>query len=99
MNMNEERVQQSIQNPTASSNNHITSESLTALLNSLFPEQEQDKELRQIKAILGNLANEFTTDEVHTLLCEIRYLVENWVDSFEKEILNGKTLKEVLNEG
>ena len=98
--MNEEIIQQSIQSPKATKGNLTTSDSITALLNSLFPEQQQqDKELRQVKAILGSLANELTIDEIHALTCEVRFLLESWLDSFEEDIFEGKTLKDVLNEG
>ena len=82
--------------------NHETStpESITALLNSLFPEQEQEqKEIRQVKTILGELSNKFKSEELHAIVCEIQFLVNTWLDTYEQQILDGKTLQELLNEG
>lgn len=76
-----------------------TSESITALLNSLFPEQRHDKEFYQIKSILGDLVNTMTVDEVHTLVNEIRFLVDEWINIYERDNFEGKTLKEILNIG
>jgi hypothetical protein len=76
-----------------------TSESIAALLNSLFPEQQYDKEFFQIKSILGDLVNTMTVDEVHTLVNEIRFLVDEWLNMYEQENYEGKTLKEILNIG
>jgi hypothetical protein len=92
------------QNSLVQSNNLThesrTSESITALLNSIFPEQEQDeKEIRQVKAILGELSKKFTAEELHALLFEIQYLVNSWLDTYEQIILDGKTLQQLLNEG
>ncbi len=100
MQMNEVVSQQSIQFPQSPTNISSTPESITALLNALFPEQKQEeKELREVKAILGDLALTLTIDEIHTLISEIQYLVTVWLDSYERELFKGKTLKEVLNEG
>jgi hypothetical protein len=98
MTMIQERIQQPIQfsqSPIRST----TPESITALLNSLFPEQEQEeKEFKQVKAILGSLTPSLSPEEIHTMVTEMQYLVSYWLDSYEIDIFSGKTLKEVLNE-
>lgn len=77
-----------------------TSDSIMALLNSLFPEQQrEEKEIRQVKETLGNLAHTFDIEEMQVLITEIQYLTTTWLDGYEKNILEGKTLKEILNEG
>lgn len=95
MNINEES-QQPIQFPQES----VSSDSITALLNTLFPEQRQEeKELKKVKAILGDLSTTLTIDELYTMISEIQYLTTVWLDSYEKTLFKGKTLKDVLNEG
>lgn len=100
MQMNKVILQQSIQFPQASIMSSTTPDSITALLNSLFPEQKQEeKELREVKAILGNLSSALTIDEIHVLVSEVQFLVTMWLDTYEKDLFKGKTLKEVLNGG
>lgn len=100
MKMNEVVSQQSIRFPQEAVRSETTPESITALLNALFPEQKQEeKELRQVKVILGDLSRMLTIDEIHTMISEIQYLVTVWLDAYEEDLFKGKTLKEVLNEG
>ena len=99
MNLNQEILQQPLQFPH-SSTKITTPESITALLNALFPEQAQEeKELKQVKAILGNLTQTLSIDEIHILITEIQYLVNFWLDTYEKEVFKGKSIKDILNEG
>ena len=101
MTMIQERIVQSIQ-VSQTPNRSTSPELITALLNSLFPEQEQEqeeKEFKQVKAILGSLTLRLSLDEIHTMVTEIQYLVTFWLDTYETEIFSGKTVQEVLNEG
>lgn len=100
MKMNELASQQSILYPQESFTSSSTQESISALLNALFPEQKQElREIREVKAILGGLATNLAIDEIHTLVSEIQYLITAWLDSYEKDLFKGKSLKEILNEG
>lgn len=89
-----------IVNPESSQNEITTSDSILALLNALFPEQQrEDKEIKQVKEILGTLSTNFSIDEMHVLISEIQYLTNVWIDEFEKDLFNGKTLTEILHDG
>jgi hypothetical protein len=81
-------------------NQKSTPDSIVTLLNTLFPEQErEEKEIKQLKTILGDLADSFSVEEMHVLISEVQYLVTSWLDLYERGMLNGKTLQEVLNRG
>lgn len=68
-------------------------------LNELFPEQQyEDKDIQKAKQILGEVVNQFTSEELKVAMTEIQYLVDTWVDDFEREIFEGKTLRELLHE-
>lgn len=75
--------------------NHSISESLDIM----FPEQKrQDKDLASTKEVLGELSKSFTDLQLKEIITDIDFLVENWLDEFEQEIFEGKTLKELLHE-
>lgn len=75
------------------------SQSFTQSLNDLFPEQAyQEKDIQKTKEILGDLANEFTNEQIQDVVSEIQYLTESWLDDFERKIFKGLTLKELLHE-
>lgn len=93
----EELSSRQVTNPTTEV---TTSDSIMALLNSLFPEQQrEDKEVRQVKEILGNLVDRFDIEEMQVMISEIQYITTIWLDGYEKDILGGKTLKDILNDG
>ena len=69
-------------------------------LDTIFPEQEiSDKNVKILKNTLGILADNYSPEELHLLATKIEFLVESWLDEYERNIFNGKTLKELLHEG
>lgn len=68
-------------------------------LDTLFPEQRyEEKNLQKAKDILGVVANEFTADQLKSIITEIQYLVDSWLDDYERNVFDGLTLKELLHE-
>ncbi len=68
-------------------------------LEEMFPEQKyEDKDVQKAKQILEEVANQFSPEELKVAVTEIQYLVSTWVDDFEREIFEGKTLRELLHE-
>lgn len=57
-----------------------------------------DKDVPRAKKILAQLASHFTDGEIKDIVTETRFLVESWLDDFEREAFDGKTLKELLYE-
>ena len=73
--------------------------SIKKSLDQLFPEQEyEEKNLQKAKEILGAVAQELSPEELKVAVTEIQFLVETWLDDFERGIFNGLTLKELLHE-
>lgn len=68
-------------------------------IHDLFPEQEyEDKAIQRAKEILGKTASNFSKEEVRDLVAQVEYLVETWLDDFERDIFKGRTLNELLHE-
>ena len=68
-------------------------------LDTLFPEQRyEEKNLQKAKDILGVVANELTADQLKGVITEIQYLVDSWLDDYERNVFDGLTLKELLHE-
>lgn len=68
-------------------------------LNEMFPEQQYDeKAIQKAKEILGETAKEFTQEQLQDAVTEIQYLCESWLDDFERQVFQGKTLNELLHE-
>lgn len=76
-----------------------TQVSVRESLDTLFPEQQYDeKDIKKAKEILGVIADEFSPAQFRDVVTEIHYLVEGWLDDFEREIFDGLTLRELLHE-
>ena len=56
----------------------------------------EDIKLEEIKNLLGKKGNQSTDEQLKDTVVEIKHLIELWLDSFEREIFEGKTLQELL---
>lgn len=95
----EEIVKPFVQIFDKSANNFKKNLSIIESLDVMFPEQKhQDKDLIKTKEVLGELSESFTDLQLKEIITDVDFLVENWLDEFEQEIFEGKTLKELLHE-
>ena len=66
-------------------------------VNQFFGEQDkQQKTVEEAREVLGDSASSITDEQVYDLVNEVQYLVDTWIEEFEREVFDGKTLKEVL---
>lgn len=68
-------------------------------LGSLFLNDKKENKLQKARAILKETADNISDDELTIYLTEFQSLLDGWLDIFEKQIFNGKTLDQVLKEG
>ena len=67
-------------------------------INDLFNEQDQQqKTILEAREILGDSAKDLTDEQVYDLVNEIQYLVDSWLEEFERKTFDGKSLNELLN--
>lgn len=94
---------QEINPPNTSYSNDTSSlkqDASIALLDQLFPEQKlEDKSMKQARIILAGLTKQFSNEELQEIISIFQYLTESWLDMYEREIFDGKTLQELLNLG
>ena len=61
---------------------------------------EQDKEQKTVletRDILGNSAENLTDEQILNLVNEVQYLVDTWLEEFERKAYGGTTLNELLH--
>jgi len=69
-------------------------------LNSYFNEQDEEhKKTLEGRSMLGIGEESLTDEQVITLIGSVQYLVDTWLEEFERTIFGGKTLQEVFNLG
>ena len=56
----------------------------------------EQKDIDDAREILGDTAKDITDDQLKDILVEIQYLIESWLEEYERKIFNGRTLNELL---
>ncbi len=65
----------------------------------IFPESPEENKVQKARAVLGELAQEIPDEELAVYITQFQYLLDSWLDEFEKQIFNNLTLKQLLREG
>ena len=73
--------------------------SIENALNAIFPKHSEETKVIQVKGILGEVGKTISDEQIEVLVSEFDFLIDGWLDEFERETFKGMTLKEVLNEG
>lgn len=68
-------------------------------LDSIFPTQQEETKIQKARQILGEIVTEMTDEELESHITKFQYLMDCWLDDFEKKSFNGKTLDQLLREG
>lgn len=68
-------------------------------LNAIFSAQKEENKTTRTRRILGETARMLSDEQIECINAEFQFLIDSWLDEFEKNIFNGMTLKEILNEG
>lgn len=64
-------------------------------LSALYPTQ-QESQIEKVKKHLGTLASELSDEQIEELTTKFQYLIDSWLDEFERKTFQGRTLQEVL---
>lgn len=75
---------------------HTTPKTLESVLQHIFPEQQEYTRILRARQIMGEAVANLTDDQLDTYLTEFQYLIDAWLDAYEKEQFNGLTLQQML---
>lgn len=70
--------------------------SLDNALSAIFPTSEQDNIITKTRRHLGSIGEDMTDEQIKNLANEFQFLIDSWLDMFERDTFHGKTLKEVM---
>jgi hypothetical protein len=56
----------------------------------------EQKDIDEARDILGDIAKDISDDDLRNIVVEIQFLVESWIDEYERKTFNGKTINELL---
>ncbi len=65
-------------------------------LNSLFPTPAEENKIQQARHMLKDTGKSQTDEQIQTVIAEFEFLINEWLDEYEKHVFEGKTLKDLL---
>jgi S-adenosylmethionine:tRNA-ribosyltransferase-isomerase (queuine synthetase) len=71
---------------------------IESALNSIFPSKKEENKLQRARRILGEVALKLSDEQIEVFATEIQYLLDTWLDDYEKQVFDNKTLKQLLME-
>lgn len=60
-----------------------------------FPETKEATNADKARQILGESGKYITDDQLETFIAQIELLMNSWLDSYERQLFDGKTLREI----
>ncbi len=84
--------------PVAEDNTVNPQATIDNLLNGIFPKQSEENNVIRTKRLLGKTAENISDEQIGIIVTEFQFLIDTWLDEYEKGVFNGMTLKEILNE-
>lgn len=72
--------------------------SLQNVLNRAFPKQSEENKFTRTRQLLGETAQTLSNEQIETVVTEFQFLIDTWLNEYEKDVFKGLTLKEVINE-
>ncbi len=74
-------------------------DSLENILNTVLPQQTQENKTVRTRKHLGEIGKMLTDEQIECINAEFLFLIDKWLDEYEKDVFEGKTIKEAINEG
>jgi len=82
---------------TNSVNSHLDQQDKYDQINELFQDQDQqEKTILEAREILGEPARDLSDEQVFDLVNEVQFLIDGWLEEYERKVFDGKSLDEVL---
>lgn len=69
-----------------------------SISNRLSLSNSEDNKFMKMRKLLGKAAQGLSDEQIEALTINFQYLVDSWIDEYERKVFNGKLLREVLNE-
>ncbi len=66
---------------------------VNSIQKAVHEQPHEDSTVLRAKEILGN---KYTIEEVKSILASYEYLINTWLEEYEKKVFDNKTLKELL---
>jgi hypothetical protein len=65
-------------------------------LNSIFPSKQEETRIQKARLIMGDDVKDLSDEDLEVFLTEFQYLIDCWLDEYEKQVFDNKTLRELI---
>ena len=89
---------QTSETPRKFSGSYNPQQPIETAINQIFPLQSEENKTLRMRKALGESAKSLSNEQIETIAVEFQFLIDSWMDEYEKDVFSGKTLKEVLND-
>ncbi len=68
-------------------------------LGQIFTTKKEETRIQKTRRIMGGLVDQLSDEDLEVYITEFQYLIDEWLDTFEQEVFDGLTLKQLLGQG
>ena len=72
---------------------------LETALQNIFPTKQEESKVERARRILGEVAIDFSDEELENNVTQFQSLIDAWLDSYERAVFENKTLSQLIGEG
>ena len=83
---------------TVLSNSSSPVKSLDAALQRIFSSPQEESRLQKARRIMGANVDAVADEDLETYLTELQYLIDEWLDAYERSVYDGYTLKVLIQD-
>lgn len=62
----------------------------------IFPGKQEETRIQKARLIMGDDVKDLSDEDLEAFLTEFQYLIDCWLDEYEKQVFNNKTLRELI---
>ncbi len=74
----------------------VKDRSLEGAMMRIFPKSQDEARLEQARRIMGDEINALSDAELTEHLAQFQYLIDQWLDEFERQAFEGRTLRQMI---
>ncbi len=66
------------------------------VLNNIFPDKQEETRIQKARLIMGDDVKHLSDEDLEVFLTEFQYLIDCWLDEYERRVFDNKTLRELI---
>lgn len=71
---------------------------VSAALGRIFKSDQEQTRIQKVRGIMGDWVTSMADEELEAYVTEFQYLIDEWLDEFERQAFDGDTLRQVLSQ-